>query len=90
MIEVRPETARKLNAIHTMKTLIDDSGLNYAEFSIENLEDNEVVQIAKEYKTQVNMPSEGHPQYWCRIRIGEIAVLIIGHRKRVEFFDIKR
>lgn len=82
---VRPETAKKLNAIHTMMSLINDSGLNYAEFAIMNLEDSEVEEIAKKYRTIVYRPSADHPHFWCRFHLGEAKVMVVGSNKKINF-----
>ena len=85
---VRPETIKQINAILTIKQLVEDSGISSAEFSIINLEDKEVEEIAKEYNVDLNKPTENHPQYWCRVRLGKSGIVIMGYRKRVQFFDI--
>lgn len=84
------ETMRKFNAISTCISMIQDAGIDKAEFYLKDLEDSEVEQISKDNQTVLYRPSHIGPRYWTEIHKGVCRIYVQGREKEISFTDIKQ
>lgn len=74
-------TIKKLNAVSTAISLMEDSGVSASHFEINDIPDEELIKIAEDRKSKITLPSALNNYYYTVIQKGVHILKIRGVRK---------
>lgn len=79
---ISTSTIKKLNAVSTSISLMEDSGVSVAEFFINDLTDEEVYEISTDRNVEYLQPTFSAPYFRCIIQKDVYKLHINGVRKK--------